>query len=90
MKINGRHPRNPPAHPNAEEPYLTVRELDVLRLLGKGYSYGDVGKALDVSINTVGTHVRHIYRKLRVRSKSAAILEGIRLRIVADPAAWHR
>lgn len=73
-----------------EWPQLTVRELETLQLLAKGYSYEDIGKALELSINTVGTHVRHIYRKLEVRSKGAAILEAIRLRIAPDPGSSRR
>lgn len=73
-----------------EWPQLTSRELEVLQLFGRGYNYEDVGQALKLSINTVGTHVRHIYRKLEVRSKSEAILEAIELGIVPDPGSRRR
>lgn len=73
-----------------EWPQLTSRELEVLQLFAKGYNYEEVGRALDLSINTVGTHVRHIYRKLGVGSKSEAILEALELGLVLDPGSRRR
>src|ERR1700726_3126867 len=45
---------------------LTPREADVLELLQGGRSNGEIAEALHVSIETVRTHVRRIYRKLGV------------------------
>jgi LuxR family maltose regulon positive regulatory protein len=58
---------------------LTVRELEVLGLLISGRSYTDIGTTLFVSRNTVKSHVRHIYTKLGVASRSDAAAEAERL-----------
>jgi NarL family two-component system response regulator LiaR len=48
---------------------LTSREADVLELLQGGHSNGEIAQALHVSIETVRTHVRRIYRKLGVANR---------------------
>jgi DNA-binding NarL/FixJ family response regulator len=48
---------------------LTSREADVLELLQGGHSNGEIAEALHVSIETVRTHVRRIYRKLGVANR---------------------
>jgi LuxR family maltose regulon positive regulatory protein len=58
---------------------LTARELEVLGLLIDGRSYTDIGTTLFVSRNTVKSHVRHIYTKLGVASRSDAAAEAARL-----------
>jgi len=52
---------------------LTERELDVLRLFDGGDSYRQIGQALYVSVNTVKTHARSIFRKLEVSSRDEAL-----------------
>jgi DNA-binding NarL/FixJ family response regulator len=54
---------------------LSVRELDVLTGIAKGFSYGEVAQALGISPNTVRTHVRRIYEKLAVNSGAEAVYE---------------
>jgi DNA-binding NarL/FixJ family response regulator len=60
---------------------LTPRELEVLQLVADGASYAEVGTKLDVSINTVRTHIRHLYDKLAVKTRgklvSRAETEGL-------------
>jgi class 3 adenylate cyclase len=51
---------------------LTVRELDVLRLVGAGLSDAETAEQLFLSVRTVNAHLRSIYRKLGVRSRAAA------------------
>jgi predicted ATPase/DNA-binding CsgD family transcriptional regulator len=51
---------------------LTARELDVLRLVAAGSTDSEVAEALVVSVRTVHAHMRSIYRKLGVGSRSAA------------------
>ncbi|TMK42169.1 MAG: response regulator transcription factor [Actinobacteria bacterium] len=48
---------------------LTPREADVLELLQRGQSNAQIAVALQVSVETVRTHARHVYRKLGVRSR---------------------
>lgn len=55
---------------------LTAREADILRLVAKGLSFGDVSGALDISPHTVVTHVKRIYRKLAVHSRGEAVFEA--------------
>jgi LuxR family transcriptional regulator, maltose regulon positive regulatory protein len=52
---------------------LTDRELGVLRLLATDLSLREIGSALFVSLNTVKTHSRGIYRKLDASSREAAV-----------------
>ena len=49
---------------------LSDRELDVLRLLPSRLSLREIASELYVSPNTVKTHVRHVYEKLRVSSRT--------------------
>lgn len=55
--------------PAAGPEMLTPREADVLELLRAGRSNGEIAQALHVSIETVRTHARRIYRKLGVRTR---------------------
>jgi DNA-binding NarL/FixJ family response regulator len=54
----------------------TERERDVLQMIAKGLSYAETAKALDLSVHTVGDHLKAIYRKLAVNSKSEAVFEA--------------
>lgn len=67
-----------PAPPTLHSPEglpdpLSGRELDVLRLLGSDLSGPAIARELFVSLNTVRTHTRHIYTKLGVTSRRAAV-----------------
>jgi DNA-binding NarL/FixJ family response regulator len=61
---------------------LTERERVVLRQMATGQSYEDVGRAFGMSLNTVRTHVRNIYEKLDVNSRTEAVVLGAKLGIV--------
>jgi DNA-binding NarL/FixJ family response regulator len=52
---------------------LSPREREVLELLARGYLYKEIAEALHISGPTVNTHIRRIYEKLHVRSRSQAI-----------------
>lgn len=60
-----------PATPSAK--MLTDREAEVLRLVAVGYSNAEIAERLCLSPHTIATHIKHIYQKLAVRSRSAAI-----------------
>lgn len=64
---------------------LTRRENTVVGMLAEGKSYAEVGQRLGVSENTVRSHVRSIYDKLGVRSKTEAVIAALRLGIVRLP-----
>jgi DNA-binding NarL/FixJ family response regulator len=68
--------------PDADAPSLTARESEVLRLVSRGYTNQEIAALLDVSFHTVTSHVKHIYRKLAVRSRSAAIFEATQLGLI--------
>ena len=60
--------------PEYSEPEcLSPREQTILKLLSRGDYYREIADALDISINTVSTHVHRIYEKLHVRSRAHAI-----------------
>lgn len=61
---------------------LTEREKEILTCLVKGMSYKMVADTCFISIETVNVHVKNIYRKLHVHSKSEAVVKAIRGRIV--------
>jgi len=72
-----------PVHP------LTTRELDVLRYLPTRLSNIDIGARLRISQNTVKTHLKDIYRKLRVSSRNEAVVVAVRLGLL-NLADEHR
>jgi DNA-binding NarL/FixJ family response regulator len=55
---------------------LSERELEVLSLITKGFTYDEIAKIMHVSRNTVMTYVRRIYTKLEVKSRTEAINEA--------------
>ena len=63
-----------PLVPDHETP-LTAREEEILALLAQGYRYREIGEELFISIDTVRTHIRHIYEKMHVRSRAEATLK---------------
>jgi DNA-binding NarL/FixJ family response regulator len=61
---------------------LTPHEIRILKLLVEGHNYKTAADELDVSINTIRFHMRSIYEKLQVHSKSEAVSKALRHRIV--------
>ena len=57
---------------------LSDREIDILKSLVKGNSYKLIADELFISIDTVRTHIRHIYDKLHVNSKTEAVLKALK------------
>ncbi|MBN1601533.1 MAG: response regulator transcription factor, partial [Chitinispirillaceae bacterium] len=58
---------------------LNSREMDVIRLASRGMSNKDIALTLIVSERTVQTHLVNIYKKLKVNSRTQAIIAGLRL-----------
>jgi len=57
---------------------LTPRQTKILKLLGQGFSANEVSEKLGIAYYTVTTHIKNIYNKLQVNSRSEAIYEAIR------------
>jgi DNA-binding NarL/FixJ family response regulator len=70
------------APPRNADHRLSPRELQVLKLLAEGHGYKTAAAALDLAEDTIRFHVRHIYAKLHVHSKSEAVLKAFRSRIL--------
>lgn len=61
---------------------LTPRETRLLKLLVEGHNYTTAAEELGVSYNTIKFHMRHIYEKLQVHSKSEAVAKALQNRLV--------
>lgn len=61
---------------------LTPREMEVLWGIAKGFSYGQIAIQLNISSNTVPSHVKAIYRKLRVDNRNSAVYEAVQQGII--------
>jgi DNA-binding NarL/FixJ family response regulator len=61
---------------------LTKRESDILSQMCKGMSYKSIADNLFISQETVRSHIKHVYQKLHVHSKSEAIVKAFRERLV--------
>jgi len=72
--------RPPEAKSDADTYSLSPREAEVLDLLAKGFLYKEIADAMHVSYATVHTHIRHIYEKLHVRSRTEAVAKHLRNR----------
>jgi DNA-binding NarL/FixJ family response regulator len=56
---------------------LTAREQEVLDYLAKGFLYKEIADVLSISYDTVHTHIRKIYEKLHVRSRTEAVAKRL-------------
>jgi DNA-binding NarL/FixJ family response regulator len=63
---------------------LSARELEVLGLITKGFTFEEISRLIAVSPHTVGTYVKRIYGKLQVGSKTEAVYEARKLGLVRD------
>src|SRR5437868_4528709 len=61
---------------------LTPHEIRLLKLFVKGHNYKTAAKELDVTVHTISFHLRSIYEKLQVHSKSAAVAKALENRLV--------
>ena len=68
---------------------LTRREVEVLQLLARGCTYIQVGDRLGMSVHTVESHVKNVYRKLDVHSARAAVWRAAELRLFGAQSELH-
>jgi DNA-binding NarL/FixJ family response regulator len=62
--------------PAAATEALTPRETEILELLSEGLLYKEIADRLTIKLDTVGTHLKSIYRKLHVRSRTEAVMKA--------------
>jgi len=61
---------------------LTPHELTLLKLMVEGHHYKTAASEMGISINTVSFHLRHIYEKLQVHSKTEAVAKALRENLI--------
>jgi DNA-binding NarL/FixJ family response regulator len=64
--------------PARAEHNLTPHETRLLQLLMEGYNYKMAAAALGVTFNTIAFHMKNVYQKLQVHSKSEAVVKAMR------------
>jgi DNA-binding NarL/FixJ family response regulator len=70
--------QKPPARPPEPDFELSPREREVLDLLAQGFLYKEIAEKLGVTYETVHTHIRRIYEKLQVRTRTEAVAKFLR------------
>lgn len=73
--------KDPPLR-GARKITLTKRELEILKYMVDGYKDRQISEALFISINTVRSHIKNIYKKLGVGSKAEAVAKAVREGII--------
>jgi DNA-binding NarL/FixJ family response regulator len=70
------------APPKSSPCHLTPQEKELLKLLVGGHSYKTAAVELGISYHTVAFHIRNIYEKLQVHSKSEAVAKALREKLI--------
>ena len=70
---------------SADKELLTKREHEVLELIARGFSYAEIARLKTLSVHTVQTHIKGLYAKLAVHSKSEAVFEATRMGLLQTP-----
>ena len=68
--------------PERADYHLTPHETRLLKLLVEGHNYKTAAAQLGVSFNTVCFHIKSVYEKLQVHSKSEAVAKALRNRLI--------
>jgi DNA-binding NarL/FixJ family response regulator len=66
----------------ANKGLLTPREYEILQYIARGYTYAELARYLSIGQTTVLTHVRNIYSKLSVHSKTEAVFEARQMGLI--------
>jgi DNA-binding NarL/FixJ family response regulator len=84
--------RQPAGRPGPQQlrESLTKREVDVLRLIAQGLSNREIADELCVSMETVRSHVKHVYGKCAARSRTDAVLAAYMAGIIVRPRRHRR
>ena len=68
-----------------KRPSLSEREIEIVRLVAKGFSNDELAERLHLSPDTIKVHLRHVYEKLGVESRVEAVTEAMRTGLVEAP-----
>lgn len=79
-----------PAPETGERTPLTAREQEALELIARGFSYAEIARLWSVSKHTVQSHIKNLYTKLQVHSKTAAVHEASLRGLLANPGNGGR
>jgi DNA-binding NarL/FixJ family response regulator len=71
-----------PGRAGGDDYQLTSREREILRLLADGLVKKEIAEVLEISINTVSTHMQRVYEKLHVRTNTGAVAKALRERLI--------
>ena len=61
---------------------LSPREIDVLKMLSRGFNRNETASHLAISPHTITTHIKNIYRKLKVHSRTEAVFEATQMGLI--------
>lgn len=78
-------PPEPVPQPVPEPNVLSPREQEVLELIARGFSYAEIARLNGISVHTVQTHIKNLYAKLAVHSRTEAVFEATRMGLLARP-----
>lgn len=77
--LQSERPAPQPMAQDGSKSLLSGREQEVLELIARGFSYAEISRLKAVSVHTVQTHIKNLYSKLAVHSKSEAVFEATRM-----------
>jgi DNA-binding CsgD family transcriptional regulator len=63
---------------------ITARESQVLQLIASGCTYSQAADRLGISLHTVTTHIKNLYRKLDVHSAASAVMRAVELQLLGE------
>lgn len=69
--LDGRQSKPSPANGRSDQ--LSNREKEILGLVARGYTSGEIGSCLVISAQTVNSHIQNLYKKLQVHSRAQAV-----------------
>jgi DNA-binding NarL/FixJ family response regulator len=72
------HPPPAPQTPDEDLASLSPREVEILNCLAQGHRYKEIAEKLGISVETVRTHLRRIYKKLQVSSRTEAAVKFLK------------
>jgi DNA-binding NarL/FixJ family response regulator len=76
------HPPPQTVESTSARAILTNKELEVLNLLMRGFRYAEIARTQSCTVHTVNSHIKSIYRKLQVSSKTEAVFEAKQMKII--------